>query len=409
MLRNEASVFLRDEDIIQLHDLTFDLPTERKFKDSGAMIAPATIARTGIMNYRAGTCGALFADRDPESIVRIMTEASELFDADSIESYRAAPITIGHPLDDVSIENAKELMKGQLESVPFADGENLSGVIVLNEVEAINLVEAGVSQLSSGHNCVLVLADAGEDFDAKKTKIRANHIAIVRRGRAGNAQIADEALDVKTPTAEELAEKHGVPIADVEAVIAKGTKVELEHTTDTTKAAEIARDHIAESMEYYGALAEMEEELAAKDEAPEVKIFDQDFVDALDAKMDALATKLALRDEEIAKFNDTLATSVKERIAFLSELAQFSDADFSEMSEHDAKVVALKDALGLDLKDKSKSYIDIRYDIMKDEGIKDEGLSQAFKDTIDFVTTPVEEKSPAQTSRDKMIARNSAK
>ena len=81
-------------------DRGLQLPTQRTFKDSGAMIAPATLARVGIMSYLAKECGAAFADMDPNAVVKIMTRPEDLFDPESLESYRAAPITIGHPDDD---------------------------------------------------------------------------------------------------------------------------------------------------------------------------------------------------------------------------------------------------------------------------------------------------------------------
>lgn len=45
-----------------------------------------------------------------------------------------------------------------------------------------------------------------------------------------------------------------------------GTKVEFEHTGDKDKAKEIAKDHLAESPDYYRELSEMEEELEEKKE-----------------------------------------------------------------------------------------------------------------------------------------------
>lgn len=118
-LKSAVVCFHDEATTVNLNDRGIDLPTQRKFKDSGQMIAPATIARTGIMQYRAKERGLLFADRDPNSIVNILTDATELFDEESINSYRSAPITVGHPDVDVDVENAKDLMKGQLEGLPL--------------------------------------------------------------------------------------------------------------------------------------------------------------------------------------------------------------------------------------------------------------------------------------------------
>lgn len=59
---------------------------------------------------------------------------------------------------------------------------------------------------------------------------------------------------------EQIADKHGVSVKSIKKQIKKGTKVEMEHTDDPTKAAEIARDHVYEIKDYYTRLAKMEDE-----------------------------------------------------------------------------------------------------------------------------------------------------
>mgnify|MGYP001577997798 FL=1 len=103
------SVRLLDEAMSTSFQDKLHMPTQRKFKMSGQMIAPCSIARTGVMEYKAKDCGEQFKDLDPESMVKIMTLAEDLFDEASIESYRSAPFTVGHPLKDVDTENAKDL------------------------------------------------------------------------------------------------------------------------------------------------------------------------------------------------------------------------------------------------------------------------------------------------------------
>jgi hypothetical protein len=63
---------------------------------------------------------------------------------------------------------------------------------------------------------------------------------------------------VKTPTTKALADKYGVQQGEVDAAIVKGTKVELEHTTDRNVAREIALDHIGEFLDYYDRLEKIE-------------------------------------------------------------------------------------------------------------------------------------------------------
>ena len=65
-------------------------------------------------------------------------------------------------------------------------------------------------------------------------------------------------LDISTPSSKTLAKKYRVSIAKVDKEIARGSKVELEHTSDPKVAREIASDHVAEDLYYYEKLATAE-------------------------------------------------------------------------------------------------------------------------------------------------------
>jgi len=60
-------------------------------------------------------------------------------------------------------------------------------------------------------------------------------------------------------TVEDVAKKHGLPVSKIEEQLAKGVKVEMEHTGDRELAREIAMDHLVEFADYYDRLEVMEE------------------------------------------------------------------------------------------------------------------------------------------------------
>lgn len=68
-------------------------------------------------------------------------------------------------------------------------------------------------------------------------------------------------LDKPTPTVGELAKKYGVSTIEVHQQLKKGKKVELEHTSDTDVAREIALDHLSEDLYYYVKLAQVEKDV----------------------------------------------------------------------------------------------------------------------------------------------------
>lgn len=58
---------------------------------------------------------------------------------------------------------------------------------------------------------------------------------------------------------QQLADRHGVSLEQIEAEIDRGIEVELEHTTDEEIAHEIAMDHVYEDPAYYSKLGTIEE------------------------------------------------------------------------------------------------------------------------------------------------------
>jgi hypothetical protein len=62
-------------------------------------------------------------------------------------------------------------------------------------------------------------------------------------------------------TAKDIANKFKVSVDKIEAQIRKGVKIEMEHTDDKKRAAEIAMDHITEFPDYYDRLIKMEKNI----------------------------------------------------------------------------------------------------------------------------------------------------
>jgi hypothetical protein len=212
---------------VALQDLLV-MPTERQITDSGQMIVPVAFARIGTQDYSAGQLG--LTDRAPEEIVTLHRKEADVFDEKSMASFRSVPVTVGHPMADgksvnVTSANAAELQKGMLEGMPVRDEDNLTGSIVITDEATIQLIQDGVEELSAGYSCDIV---ADEDGNLCQTNIRANHIAIVAKGRAGSTcRIADEAEEVALSV--KLADSvalHDALEAKYDVAIAKVAKLE---------------------------------------------------------------------------------------------------------------------------------------------------------------------------------------
>jgi len=169
------------------------VPTKRTLTDAGQMHVPCKFARTGSQLYTAKQLG--LADVSPDKVVTVWRDEADVFNTDSLDSFRSAPVTIGHPKDDkgtaiaITVDNAKELQVGMLEGMPVRDEDTLGGTLILTTKEAITCLDEA-QELSAGYTCDI------EEVDGKyfQRNIRANHIAIVTAGRAGSScRISDEA------------------------------------------------------------------------------------------------------------------------------------------------------------------------------------------------------------------------
>jgi hypothetical protein len=76
--------------------------------------------------------------------------------------------------------------------------------------------------------------------------------------------LKEDKIGKQTPSAEQIAKKHGLTIDQVNAQLDKGIPVEREHTNSDEEAREIARDHVHEFPDYYDRLDKMEKK-AKKD------------------------------------------------------------------------------------------------------------------------------------------------
>lgn len=151
----------------------------------GYLIADAKAVRTGIQLYAGHEVGK------PEmAIVRVYRSEDEVRSADSLRSFSHAPVTVDHPAQAVTADNWKQLAVGEVSTAATWDGNRISLPLILKDASAIEVVNAGKRELSAGYTCDLdwtagTTAD-GQAFDAQQKNIRANHVAIVDRGRAGS-------------------------------------------------------------------------------------------------------------------------------------------------------------------------------------------------------------------------------
>lgn len=151
----------------------------------GYLVADARIARTGIQNYLGAEIG-----RPEMATVRVYRPGAEVFSEDTLRSAAHRPVTNEHPPEMVTSENWKKYSVGQTGDEIAGEGIFIRVPLMVSDEAAIQDIESGKQELSAGYVCDLDftagMTPAGEAFDAIQKNIRINHIAIVRRGRAGS-------------------------------------------------------------------------------------------------------------------------------------------------------------------------------------------------------------------------------
>lgn len=164
-----------------------------KISGEGFLIADAFAVRTGIQKYAGYEVG-----RPDLAVVNVYRAEDEVFSAATLRSFSHTPITNDHPKVAVTADNWKDLAVGEASTEVLRDGGRMKIPLIVKDRAAIADVQSGKRELSAGYDCELVWEDGvtsdGTAYQAKQVNIRANHIAIVQRGRAGSEfRIGDSA------------------------------------------------------------------------------------------------------------------------------------------------------------------------------------------------------------------------
>lgn len=329
--------------------------------DEGFIKDTPVLTRTGVFIYRNHDGSERREYRPPE----------EVFKADSLEAYAGIPITKGHP-GKVTSANAANHTIGTVLTPARQDGDNLIADIVIHNVEAVN---AGNKELSVGYELDLDetpgIAPNGERYDAIQRNIKPNHLAIVSRGRAGNARLNMD--------------------GDEEAVINDGDVVMTKLRLDNG----IEYDAAPEVIQAYNKLNQDKAEIvAAKDKA--------------EARADSAEADLKKLQEAQEQFKQDAISQARERLN-LEAVAKAHNVEFKQdATDRDIKAAVVKAIRGdsLTLDGKSDDYVAAAFDMAitaKEEAAK---AAKVAGQRQDMAEGKAEAGMSAAEARAKMIAGN---
>jgi uncharacterized protein len=112
--------------------------------------------------------------------------AEELFHQDSVRSFNGLPFTIEHPDQGVGSKNWKEHTVGVVVNPIEENGKLVSELLVYDKSAQDKIDTGELSEISIARYSE-VLPVTGNGYSAVQTKIRGNHVALTRSGRAGES------------------------------------------------------------------------------------------------------------------------------------------------------------------------------------------------------------------------------
>lgn len=340
------------------------------------MTTPFERTTEGFLKGRAivTCCGVFTYKRADGTLQRELRLPEEVFALATLESLKLKPVTLNHPTELVTPENADMLQVGSLGDNPsctnqeyngngeptdwkkLTDGLNVAVDMIITKKDAIDAVINGKQGLSMGYTCDIEMAEPGStwcgvEYDYIQRNIKYNHCAIVDAGRAGdNAKIelrvdsADAVLEDKLVTKDggtKMLKKINLDGIDYEAEesVIKALNTEKKRADDAVAELSKLKEDSAKELSVMTAERDTQKERADKAEE-----------DLAKAKAEALdSTKL---DEAVNARIELYKNAEKAGVEVKNDM---KDADIK-------KAVIAKVFPKANLDGKDSAYIDARYD-----------------------------------------------
>lgn len=166
--------------------------SSREMTPEGFMVAPATLARTGIHRYTAGELS--LKGMDENTIVTLYRPLDEL--TKSVPTFENNAMTVKHPPNYlVTADNWPDVSVGEVRDVKMV-GDEMQARVFIKARKGLDAVASGTKFLSNGYKFDLDptpgTTSEGVAYDGVQRNIRGNHVAIVDLPRGGQVcRIAD--------------------------------------------------------------------------------------------------------------------------------------------------------------------------------------------------------------------------
>jgi hypothetical protein len=345
----------------------------------------ATIARTGVQMYTdAG--GGVRREYRPEE---------EVGSPESLASFAGKAVTFEHPPALLDSANTKDYQIGFSGTEVVYDNGFVRAVMTITDKDAIERIMRGdAKEVSAGYRVQFDptpgIADNGEHYDGIQRMIDGNHIAVVRRGRAGpQVKLHLDRLDAADPSLlspiEEPSMTAKVNFDGAEFEVSESVALAI------TKEREDAKMSYEDMKKKYDAMmseaSKMKEEMDAMSKEMKGKC------DAAEGRADALEQELEAARAELDSAKEiNLDSLVEERVALIDKARTTLDSefDFSGKSAREVMEAAIKAVRGdaFDLSERSDDYVQAMFDTLAELPRTDSAATDELRKAVASIASP---------------------
>lgn len=352
----------------------------------GYLRAWATIARTGVQMY---------SDADG-SVRREYRPEQEVGSPDSLTSFGAKAITLEHPPVLLDSANTRDYQIGFTGTDVIYDNGFVRAVMTITDKDAIEKIMRGdAKEVSAGYRVEYDptpgVTDSGENYDGVQRMISGNHVAVVRRGRAGpQVKLHLDRMDAADPslisTQEETPMAAQVNFDGVSFEVSEGIATAIAKEREDAKASYDMMKKKYDEM--------MSEASKMKEEMDAMKKEMQGKCDAAEGRADALEQELEAAKADLAVAGQVNIDSlVEERVALIDKARTNLDNefDFAGKSAREIMEASIKAVRGdADLSERSDDYVQAMFDTLAEAAPRSDSAStDELRKAVASIATPV--------------------
>ena len=352
----------------------------------GYLRAWASIARTGIQHY-TDSDGSIRREYRPET---------EVASPESLASFAGKAITSEHPPVLLDSENTKDYQVGFSGTEVVYDNGFVKAVMTITDEDTIKRIMKGdAREVSAGYRVnydpTPGVTENGEHYDGIQKEIIGNHIAVVRRGRAGpQVKLHLDRQDAADPS---LISNTGDHLMTAKVVF-DGAEFEVTESVALaiTKEREDAKMSYEDMKKKYDELQAAADSMKSEMDAMEKEMKGK--MDAAEGRADALAEHVEeLKGELAAAKEINLDSMVEERLALIEKAKPVLDAayEFSGKEAREVMVDAIKAVRGdsVDLAEKSDDYVQAMFDTLAESSRDDSVATDELRKAVASIASPM--------------------